>query len=76
MASRKRNVRTADGNAALSLDELDDDSPLSTDLSQCRHGIRDDSDCVDCRSEGCVGGSDCSCGDFHNRKNPVSFPRY
>lgn len=76
MASRKRNVRTTNGNTALSLDELDDDGPSSSDLSKCRHDIRDDDDCVDCRSEGCAGGGDCSCGEFHNRKNPVSFHRY
>lgn len=77
MASRKRSTRTTHGNAALSIDELEDDGPSSPDLSQCRHGVRDDNDCVDCRTEGCAGGGDCSCGStHHDRRRPLDVFRY
>jgi hypothetical protein len=77
MANKKksRSARTH-GNAALSFDTLEDDGATNADLSQCRHGYRDDQDCVECRTEGCGGGADCSCGDHHSRKNPPQLSRF
>lgn len=74
MATKKRSKLNADKDV-LSIDELNDDSPSSSDLSQCFHGVRDDKDCVDCRTAGCGGGGDCSCGDKESLENSASDSR-
>jgi hypothetical protein len=37
----------------------------NADLGICMHGFLDDQDCIECRTVGCSGGSDCDC--LHRR---------
>lgn len=55
MARRRRPIRR---DPLFDGEEIE---PRMADLGLCAHGIPEDDDCLDCRTHGCQGGSDCDC---------------
>ena len=60
--ARKEKETEAAPNTLL-IDELDGTAEENANAAYgaCLHGIADDNDCVECRSNSCMGGADCEC---------------
>ena len=43
------------------------------ELGLCAHGVEDHADCIECRSNRCCGGTDCSCDQAAESAHPDGF---
>lgn len=58
----RRNIHRIKGDEGTSIQNGNEQCFSDVDLGRCWHGMLDDQDCVECRTNGCSGPGNCDCG--------------